>query len=238
MQAKKGESMLLAEIDNTVSLGAQVTASGCKAMYLAAKNHNFELIDFLMDHGILVSPLARGYLASMCDFGEFGKVEDEYFVRIDRAIEMTGFNIEYLIPYINCSFVHGEHDKALDLAYKYPISRKQIVDSIHIRIIFEMIDKDLEDGLAIVNGYRDWVDEKNFGVAVSSGNVKVIRYMLGKEEHLVPPVNSVCDAIFQGYKPALDLLDITPCPLYRRSAETSKDPSMLDYIKERNLIVE
>ncbi len=232
---KNGDSMLLADIDNVVAEGADVTTGGCKAMYLAVKNHNFALIDFLIDNGILTNPLARGYLASMCDFGEFGKVEEEYFVRLDKAIAITGFYIEYLIPYINCAFVHGEHDKAIALADKYPVSRKEIVDCVHIRIIFEMIDKDLEDGLAIINGYRDWINEKNFGVAVSSGNVKIIKYMLDKE-YLTPPISSVCDAVFQGYKDALDILDIPFNPAYRRSAESSKDATMLDYLKSRNLL--
>ncbi len=232
---KGGDTLLLADIDNAVALGADVSAGGCKAMYLAAKNHNFALIDFLIGHGILTNPLARGYLASMCDFGEFAKVEKEYFDRLDKAISITGFGIDYLIPYINCAFVHDEHDKALALADKYPVSRKEIVNCIHIRIIFEMIDKDLEDGLAIINGYRDWVDEKSFGVAVSSGNVKIIRYMLDKER-LTPPINAVCDAIYQGYVDALDLLDIPYSPAYRHAAETSKNPDMLSYLKSRNLV--
>ncbi len=232
---KEGESMLLADIDNAVSLGASITAGGCKAMYLAAKNHNFALIDYLIDKGILANALARGYLASMCDFGEFSKVESEYFVRLDRAISITGFSVDYLIPYINCSFVHGEQDKALMLSDKYPVSRKEIVSCVHVRIIFEMIDKGLEDGLAIINGYRDWLDEKTFGVAVSGGNVSVIKYMQEKKK-LVPPISSVCDAIYQGYKEALDLLYIPPNPIYRKSAASSQDEGMTEYLKSRNLI--
>lgn len=232
---QKDGSLLLADIDNCLSEGAVISASGCKAMYLAVKNHNFELIDYLIDHGILENPLARGYLASMCDFGEFGKYESKYFERLDKAISLTGFSPDYLIPYINCSFVHGEQDKALVLSDKYPISRTNIVECVHVRIIFEMIDKDLVDGLAIINGYRDWIDQKTFGVAVSSGNVKVIEYMLARKR-LVPPISSVCDAIFQGYRSALDLLDIAPNPLYRRNAESSKDEGMLEYLENRGLI--
>ena len=232
---KDAKGLLLAEIDNAIAEGAEINASGCKAMYLAAKNHNFALIDFLIDKGILDNVLARGYLAAMCDFGEFSKVEEQYFERLDKAIEITGFSIDYLIPYINCAFVHGEQDKALALSDKYPVSRTEIVSDIHIRIIFEMIDKDLVDGLAIVNGYRDWIDEKSFGVAVSGGNAKVIEYMQSRKT-LDAPVAAVCDAIYQGYRDALDLLDIKPNPLYRKSAETSKDAGMLDYLASRDII--
>ncbi len=232
---KDGQGLLLADIDGVIAEGAEVTASGCKAMYLATKNHNFALIDFLIDHDILSNPLARGYLAAMCDFGEFSKVEDKYFEELDKAIELTGFSKDYLIPYINCSFVHEDHDKALKLSEKYPISRSEIVDSIHIRIIFEMIENELYDGLAIINGYRDWIDEKAFGVAVSGGNVKVIRYMLDKK-HLVAPINAVCEAIFQGYISALELIDIAPNPVFRQNAEVSKEPNMLAYLVGRGLI--
>ncbi len=232
---KDGKGLLLADIDSVIAGGADVTASGCKAMYLATKNHNFALIDFLIDHGILQSPLSRGYLAAMCDFGEFSKIEDKYFEELDKAISITGFSIEYLIPYINCSFVHGNHDKALMLSDKYPVSRSEIVQNIHIRIIFEMIDNDLFDGLAIINGYRDWIDEKTFGVAVSGGNDKVIKYMLDKKE-LIAPISSVCDAVYQGYISTLELIDIKPNPTYRKNAEMSKNPDMLDYLLTRGLI--
>lgn len=233
---QKSDGLLLGEVDNVITEGAEITAFGCKAMYLAVKNRNFALIDFLIDHGILDNPLSRGYLAAMCDFGEFYKVEDKYFDYLNKAIATTGFNIDYLIPYINCSFVHGEHDKALALSEKYPVTRTEIVNSVHIRIIFEMIDKDLIDGMAIINGYRDWVDDKTFGVAISSGNVKVIQYMIAKKNNLNPPLNAICDAIYQGYRSALDLLEISPNPLYKRNAEVSKDPDMLNYLYERDLI--
>lgn len=232
---KDGKGLLLADIDGVISEGADVAASGCKAMYLATKNHNFALIDFLIEHGILDNPLARGYLAAMCDFGEFSKIENKYFEELDKAIALTGFSDDYLIPYINCSFVHGDHDKAIGLSEKYPITRSKIVNSIHIRIIFEMIDNELYDGLAIINGYRDWMDEKAFGVAVSSGNVKVIEYMLARK-HLIAPVNSVCDAIFQGYISALELLEIAPNPIFEKNAEVSKNPEMLAYLRGRGLI--
>lgn len=234
---KDGKGLLIADIDNAIAEGADVAASGCKAMYLATKNHNFALIDFLIDHGILDSPLSRGYLASMCDFGEFAKIEDKYFEELDKAIAITGFSMDYLIPYINCSFVHGNHDKALMLSEKYPVSRSQIVENIHIRIIFEMIENDLVDGLAIVNGYRDWMDEKTLGVAVSGGNDKVIEYMLAKKD-LIAPINSVCDAVYQGYISTLELIEIKPNPTYRKNAEISKNPEMLDYLLKRGLIFE
>lgn len=232
---KDGQDLLLANIDNLIVEGAEITASGCKAMYLAVKNRNFALIDFLIERGILDNPLARGYLAAMCDFGEFAKVEAKFFEEIDKAIGLTGFEINYLIPYINDAFVHGEQDKALALSEKYPITRTEIVNNVYDRIIFEMIDKDLVDGLAIINGYRDWVDEKTFGVAVSSGNVKVIKYMLAKKQ-LSAPVSAICDAVYQGYRDALELIDIKPNPAYRRNAETSKDPGMAEYLRSRNLI--
>ncbi len=232
---KDNQGLVIADIDNIIGEGADITASGCKAMYLAAKNHNFALIDFLIDHGILANNLARGYLAAMCDFGEFSKVKDRYFDELDKAISITGFSPDYLIPYINCAFVHGEHDDALLLSDKYPISRTEIVNNIHIRIIFEMIDKDLFDGLAIVNGYRDWIDEKSFGVAVSGGNVKVMSYMLAKKD-LEAPLSAVCDAIFQGYKDALDLLDLQPNPVFKKQAEASKASDMVDYLSARGLI--
>ncbi len=232
---KDGKGLLLADIDGAISQGADVFASGCKAMYLATKNHNFALIDFLIDHGILSSPLARGYLAAMCDFGEFSKIEEQYFEELDKAIGLTGFGIEYLIPYINCSFVHGDHDKALRLSEKYPVSRSEIVNNVHIRIIFEMIDNDLYDGLAIINGYRDWIDEKTFGVAVSGGDDKVIEYMLEKKR-LIAPISAVCDAIFQGYISTLELIEIAPNPVFRQNAEVSKDPAMLEYLIRRGLV--
>lgn len=232
---KDSKGLLLADIDNVIAEGAEVTASGCKAMYLAAKNHNFALIDFLIERGILDNPLSRGYLAAMCDFGEFSKVEDKYFDALNMAIDITGFELDYIIPYINCSFVHGNHYKALELTESYPVSHEEIVNSIHMRIIFEMIDNDMEDGLAIVNEYRNWIDEKAFGVAVSGGNVKVIEYMLARKD-LCAPVNSICDAIFHGYRDALDLLDIKPNPIYRKNAESSKDPNMLNYLIGREII--
>lgn len=198
----KDKGLVLADIDTLVSQGAHVTASGCKAMYLAVKNHNFELIDYLMSKSILDNALARGYLAAMCDFGDFSKVEDKFFERIDKAIEYTGFCVDYIVPYVNTAFLHGEHDKALTLSDKYPVSRTQIVELLYTRIIFEMVEKELVDGLAIVNGYRDWMDEKTLGVALSSGNVKVIKYILAKK-NIAPPIEAVCDAIFQGYRDAL-----------------------------------
>lgn len=231
----KDKALALADIDSLVAQGAQITASGCKAMYLATKNRNFELIDYLIEKDILSNPLARGYLASMCDFGEFSKIEDKFFERIDKAISITGFSIDYIVPYVNCSFVHGDHDKALALSDRYPVSRTEIVSSLYPGIIFEMIEKDLVDGMAIVNGYRDWMDEKTFGMAVSGGNVKVIKYMLAKKQ-LVAPVGAICDAIFQGYREAIDLLDLKYNPVYRKSAETSKDGGMLEYLQQKGIV--
>ena len=232
---RKDKGMLLADIDTVIAQGADVTTSGCKAMYLAVKNHNFALIDLLIERGILSNPLAIGYLAAMCDFGEFARVEDKFFERIDRAILLTGFTAEYIAPYVNSTFVHGEEQKALALSERYPISKTQIVELLHDRIIFEMIERDLVDGLALVNGYRDWIDERALGVAVSGGNVKIIRYMLGKKQ-LVPPTAAICDAIFHGYKDVLDLMDLRPNPIYRRSAESSKDTAMVEYLVGRGII--
>lgn len=231
----KTKGLILADIDSLVAQGAQITASGCKAMYLAVKNHNFELIDYLVSKGILVNPLARGYLAAMCDFGDFAKVEDKFFARIDKAVECTGFSIDYIVPYVNTAFLHGEHDKALALSDKYPVSRTEIVDTLYPRIIFEMIDKDLVDGLAIVNGYRDWMDEKSLGIAISSGNVKVIRYILAKKK-IAAPVSSVCDAVFQGYRDALDAIELKPNPALIKKAQSSKDAGMVEYLKGRGVI--
>lgn len=232
---RKSGGLLLADVDAVVAQGADITASGCKAMYLAVKNRNFALIDYLIERGILDSPLARGYLAAMCEFGEFAKIEDEFFARIDRAIQLTGFSPDYLAPYVNTSFVHGEQDKALMLDKKYPISRTELVGLLYGRIIFEMVEADLVDGLAIVNGYRDWIDEKSFGEAISSGNVKVIKYMLERKQ-LTPPIGAVTDAIFHGYKAALDLIEIEPNPYYRKVAASAKDSTMTEYLRGRGII--
>lgn len=228
---KDRKGLLIAEVEDALAHGADIEAGGCKAMYLAVKNHNFSLINLLIRKGILKYPLAAGYIASMCEFGDFETYRKQFFEVIDKAMTITGFSLDYFVPFFNMALVHGDAEDAKTVADKYGVSYKQVADCVYERIIFEIIENDATDSLTFIESYRNWINEKVLGVAVSAGNLKVAEYILSKESSLVPPVSSVCDAVFNGYREVLKLFPVPLTPQVLRNASVSKDKGMTDYIK-------
>lgn len=230
---KDRKGLLVAEVEDVLAKGADIDAGGCKAMYLAVKNHNFSLIYMLIRKGILKYPLASGYIASMCEFGDFEMYRSQFFEVIDKAVSITGFSIDYFVPYFNMALVHGDADDAKTVADKYGIGYKEVADCIYERIIFEIIENDAKQSLAFIEEYREWINEKVLGTAVSAGNEKVTEYILSKKQ-LTPPVSAICDAVFNGYRGTLELIDVPLTPQVLRNAAVSKDKGMTDFIKELN----
>lgn len=197
---------LLEEIKELMDNGADITARNYRALYFATREHNFPLIDLFIDRGALTSPIARSHLAAICDYGDFSaEKEEKFFVMLDRAIENTGMDLEYFIPYINCMFLHGRYTDAVALSDKYGIGVQQIVDVIYPRVIFEMIDSGYMDAINFIEQHRDWIDRSTFISAVSSGETKVVKYILSRK--LLPlPMNDIERAVYDGYTDVLDLL--------------------------------
>lgn len=141
----------------------------------------------LIRKGILKYPLAAGYIASMCEFGDFETYRKQFFEVIDKAMTITGFSLDYFVPFFNMALVHGDAEDAKAVADKYGVSYKQVADCVYERIIFEIIENDATDSLTFIESYRNWINEKVLGVAVSAGNLKVAEYICLKRAVLFRP---------------------------------------------------
>ena len=218
---KKGE--LLARASQLLDEGAFVNAGGGKPLYFAARKQNYPLLYLLIDNGALSLPIAKNYIASICDYRGFDKSEEAFFALIDYAISITGFDKAYLIPYINCMFLHGRHQKTYRLTDVYGLKPREIVGEVYERVIFEIINNNHMETLEYIEGYRDWINRACFDTAISGGEAKVLAYMLFNGRYFEPAESSVCKAIYDGYTEILDLLrsngfDLGKNPLYLKKA--------------------
>lgn len=193
--------------ESLIYQGADVNFKASKPIYNAVKAYNFALIKKLIDFGALDSATSRAYLAAMCERGGFNeKREQAFFDCIDYAIAKTGFDMAYLTAYINTMLLGGKLNKVLTKLSRYGISVKTAADNVYLRVIFELIEKDLARELKFVEDYREWMDAQALSIAVAGGETKVAAYILFSRADLSPTRESVARAVFKGHIDVLEVL--------------------------------
>jgi len=197
---------VLSKIELLIKDGAEVCSQNSKPLYNATRTQNFRLIYLLIDNGALNDPIAKNYIASICDYRNFKKHEEEFFKLIDHCISLTGFDMEYLTPYVNTTFLHGQPQKTNLLIKKYSLTPAKIVGCVYERAIFEIINNGHENTLAYIERYRNWITQSVFDTAIAGGEIKVLKYILSKNLGFTPQESGILKAIYDGNIEVLEVL--------------------------------
>lgn len=216
---------VIAALSAMVENGADVCYGNSKPLYWAAKNLNFSVVKFLIEHGALAHPASINYVADMCEKKGFGeKHEDDFFALLDVCRKKAGADYMTLFtPYINGMAVAGRADKLKMLMNRYYLTEAEVAGCIYTRIIFEVVLQCHDEVLGLINRHVKWQTAENFNLAVRTGDWVVLEYMLGHGSLYPPEESAVCAAIMGGFFEVLDLLcangfDFARKPLYLKKA--------------------
>lgn len=203
---KKDKPAHLKKAEEILESGADVNYKKSRAIYFAVKNYNFAFIKLLIRYGALESDLSRKYIAAMCEKGGFNdKREDAFFEILDIAAAKTGFDAEYLAPYINMTLVAGRVDKLCRAAEKYSLSLPRAMSLVRLMIIFEAVNLNRHDSLKLIDVYIDWT-EGAVDIAAATGQDNVLDYILSHNGKLTPSKESIARAISAGHASILKVL--------------------------------
>lgn len=202
------DGAILSKIEMLLNSGAEINCFNSKPLYNATRSLNFKLIYLLIKYGALNSPLAVNYIASICDYRNFKKNEEAFFELIDHCISIKGFDMAYFVPYINTMFLHGQAQKTNLLITKYNISASDIVNCVYERVIFEIINNGYENTLSYIERYRNWITQSCFDTAVSSGDIKALKYILAKNLGFEPSQSALLKVIYDGNTEVLEVLKL------------------------------
>ena len=196
-----------AEARLALSEGANVHAKGSRAMLNACKRFNYEVIRTLIEFGALSMPIARKYLASLCDYRGFDKTNiEDYFALLSEAIAVTGRDDNYFEPYINNRAAVGDMEGLNRFKFRFELTDDYVVRHVYPGIIFEIINNSHDDMLAYITGNREWIDQKCFDSAVAGGEEAVLQYIFENSDLIAPSRASVANALFAGRTGVLDML--------------------------------
>ncbi|MCL2675668.1 MAG: hypothetical protein FWE84_03650, partial [Firmicutes bacterium] len=184
---QKGERPVhLKKAEDLLESGADVNYKNSRPLYFAAKNYNFPFIRLLIRYGALESDLSRKYLAAICEKGAFNdKREEAFFELVELATSKTGFDMGYLAPYINMTFVSGRIDKLCAAAERFAITLPQAMSNVKLMIIFEAINLNRRESLKLIDSYTDWT-RGAIDLAAATGQDKVVDYILRHDQKIAP----------------------------------------------------
>lgn len=189
--------------------GADVCYRHAAALHWAAKLNRFELVTFLIEHGVLREPMSRNIIANMCNNKGFGEEQEPKFFEVLDAVRRASSDssLDIFIPYINSMAVAGRLDKLRALMDRYFLTEAEVANAIYLRIIFEIIVGVHDEMLDFINAHVDWQTQAALDQAVSGGDWVSLEYLLSHGKVTATPAESaVAQAVFNGYTEVLDML--------------------------------
>lgn len=198
----------LAVINNLIEAGADVLYKNSYALYFAAKQLKFDLIDFLIEKGALNAAAAKNYITAMCEYKGFNDAcEERYFALLDTVCRHFGKDISVFAPYINNMAVNGRLGKIIAVKEKYGFSDSQICETIYIRIIYEIISGGYNYMLDYINAHRAWADQTAFDLAVATNEWMALEYFITNTNLRTPSDTAVGQALFEENFEVITILD-------------------------------
>lgn len=231
----------LDSVRTILSSGADINYKYSEPLRWACKLHNFMLVKFLIGHGALDAPIARTYIAQMCDHKFTDQLEPAFFEILDTAHSKSGDYMALFTPYINNMAVHGRLDKLRSLQKRYYLTEAEIVNVIERRVIFEIVLHNHDEILAFIERHKNWCDAESFESAVDSGEWIVLEHIIQKGGYIAPSDKAVAKAVYDGNFEVLDMLhgcgyDFGRKPLFLEKAcraAFSKGTKSLEYLLKR-----
>lgn len=194
-------------IETILQSGADIDYKNSKPLYWACKLHKFDLVKYLINKGATLEGISRTYLATMCDYKGFNdELEPEYFGILDMAHTKSGDYMALFTPYINAMAVQGRLEKIKQLQARYFLTEYEIVECIYIRIIFEMVLNEKYEMLSYVGRHKKWINQESYDLAVSSGEIVVLNYMIDAGAIYIAGDTAIAQAVYEGYFDVLNVL--------------------------------
>ncbi|MCL2061213.1 MAG: hypothetical protein FWH03_01120 [Firmicutes bacterium] len=203
----KSKHANLDSVKTLLQSGADVQYKYSEPLRRAAKNQNFELIKLLINHGALTdAPIARTFLAQICDHKFNEKIEPAFFEILDMAHSKTGDYMSLFTPYINSMAVHGRLDKLRCLQKRYYLTESELAGVIERRVIFEIVLNNHDEILEFIEKHKNWYVQESYDMAVDSGEWIVLERLIKVGGYVKPSDKAVAKAVFDGHFAVLDML--------------------------------